>query len=592
MAQTAHLRDLAQALSSEERQRLYERITQSLNLSANDEQLKVSHSLEAKQREEMIDRDIDQLGLWNRFRLWLRKLITGKDSGAAYVDLRLGEIRKRIRSAPVPFVEVEDETISPEGARVVFELFRAASPIIPLFRTVWGDQKLLEQAVRGLISERIAEAKSDLGDLIGLREMQNIFIETESKKQVKAELVKRLEEYLRGIPDSVFDDVREGVLPLYYLRSLCLFDFGNFLRAVGVDLEDELPEEPEFRETLVRPRLEALEELYVGLYGASKLPKEAYIHESLLRLVITERERAASGEEPPDDSVSGELEAMRASLRKLRVKVDQLLRQTRIPEIVKFYQEDPYYRLLVYVPKLDLEEFYASSLQMHVLEQLDGRFGDVRMGVIGRMINDLFATDPGDFDYYPSSLPPSLQRYGLPTPRYVQSLKVAYNFLIRKYRREYQEVVRILSRILPARKRDRQNQLLHHAGILEDTTDKIKAFDISFSPDSDDGKAFYRVRYAMERDVSMQKQYRTLIAQKDREARDCIERALEGLAGLREVFEDVSKMQSANLNERFVSFDSSVAQDRDLETTVKRIIYEINELRKLINQLIALEEGY
>ena len=88
-----------------------------------------------------------------------------------------------------------------------------------------------------------------------------------------------------------------------------------------------------------------------------------------------------------------------------------------------------------------------------------------------------------------------------------------------------QEIVRILERNVLDQNRITRDLLLSHAANLEDLEDKIKQFDYSLSPDSEDGKLFQRLRFSLAGDPSHQRMYRTLVVQKDREVKTLLDRS-------------------------------------------------------------------
>ncbi len=262
-----------------------------------------------------------------------------------------------------------------------------------------------------------------------------------------------------------------------------------------------------------------------------------------------------------------------------------------IPQIVKILRGDPFYRFMVYLPKLRLREFYFAHLKLKCLTQLDERFHDVRMGMLGRMIAEILPKPSMEFEFYRSTIQASVKKLGLPGFRYVKSLNVLYNFIHQRFRGRMQETMRILSRIVPARIHHAVSDLTLHAANIEDVADLINNFDLSFSPDSDEGKTFYRVRYSLEKDYSQQQQYKSIIMQKDREARSILEKGMENFAQAQEIFESVREAKPAHLNERYAHFDATSAEDKPLDALLDNYIEELQTFRKVLNQVIIMEEG-
>ena len=175
----------------------------------------------------------------------------------------------------------------------------------------------------------------------------------------------------------------------------------------------------------------------------------------------------------------------------------------------------------------------------------------------------------------------------------MRSLSITYNFLRFLYRGRMQEMVRTLSRILPVRQRDSSSDLIVHVSGVEEVLADIEDFDLDFSPDTDDGKSYYRVRYAVENDVTMHRSYRNLVQQRDRAASmlvDTSDRAHPGSrTGVRFHRTECSPIR---LRERYASHDDRVSSLDGLDRLLEEQRRRLDQFVKLIRQVRAMEEGY
>jgi hypothetical protein len=181
---------------------------------------------------------------------------------------------------------------------------------------------------------------------------------------------------------------------------------------------------------------------------------------------------------------------------------------------------------------------------------------------------------------------------GLPDFLHMRSLSITYNFLRFLYRGRMQEMVRILSRILPVRQRDSSSDLIVHVSGLEDVLADIEDFDLDFSPETDDGKAYYRVRYAVEKDVTMHRSFRNLVQQRDREASTLVDRATEHIQGLSVVFGSIAVSLTDQTRERYASNDTRANSLDGLDRLLEEQRRRLDQFVKLIRQVRAMEEGY
>lgn len=625
MAGPKNLQELVDELPAEERKELYERVRRSLSLQA-DEGQKIYHTeLPRNRREELIQQEIQSLGLWARFVYWLMRLVSHRSDEEVFLRFKMNRMRRTITGAGADLVDFLEKFLRPEAGRRLFSLYKAVYPIIPMFRRLWTNTDFLQEMVSFLLEKRISDAKTELNQFMPMKEMQDLFMQTENRQSIRKEVMSRLERYLGALQSDMFSHLEEGLLPLYYLKGLCLFPYDEFYSRMGADLGYTIPERiPELQGVRILDIERYLEELYYAIYSTRRLPKNVVVHSELLEYYVdhSEQERIAliganAGaqmlDEPEelsavDDGEPGEefrgsgegeadarqvrISALRKALRNAKDQAERLHRSFPIAEIIKYFREDPYYRFLVYVPRLNLREYYASALTVSILSQLESKFEDVRMGVIGRMITHIFGTEPPEFENYRPSNFAWVKKLGLPSIRYVKSVNILYNYIRLHYFGELHELVQALSRVIPGRYREEQSSMIFHATGLEDLMDKIHAFDLSFSPDTDEGKSLMRMRAALEKDPSLQRSFRIIMAQKDRDARSLLDKGAEHIQGLQTAFTNLREAKEPALSGRLAQFRGTEGESRDGDTILAQYVETFVFLKKLLNQLIAMEEGY
>ncbi|HUX13419.1 MAG TPA: DUF5312 family protein [Spirochaetia bacterium] len=633
MATSKNLDQLVGALPVEERKELYERIQRSLSLQTEEEQ-KIYHAdLPKARREEIIQEEIQALGLWDRVVYWFMRLVSHRPDDEVFLRYKMNRLRRRILSAGAQIVDFPEKFLLPDAGARVFQLYQAVYPMIPVFRRIWKDTQFFQEMISYLLEKRIPDAKTELNQFMPMKEMQDLFMQTEKKESIRTEVTSRLERYLGSLQADMFSHLEAGLLPLYLLKGVCLFPYEAFFAKMGKDIGYGVPETiPDFSAVRIIDIVQNLEELYFAIYSTRRLPQNVFIHNELIEYYIdnTEQERISligaeagvaresadpeelpgvdepldeagetEGQGPDQRSRKGEIDArnerlsaLRKSLRRAKEVADRVHRTLPLAEIIKYFREDPYYRFLVYMPRLNLREYYSSALTVNILSQIENRLEDVRMGVIGRMITHIFGTEPPDFEHYRASTFSWVKKLGLPAVRYTKSLNILFNYIRLHYFGELHELVQGLSRIIPVRHRDEQSSMLNHATGLEDLMDKIHTFDLSFSPETDEGKSFMRMRVVLEKDPALQRTFRILMAQKDREARGLLDKGAEHIQGLQTVFGNLLKANEQAFSGRLSQLRGTQAENRDLNSMLSEYVETFVFLRKLLNQLIAMEEGY
>ena len=609
MAKTSsRLNDLANALSTDERKRLYNRIVQSLSLHDERGQ-KIYHAdLPTTRRDEIVAKDMATLGLWDRFRFWLMRLFSHRTNEEVFLRFKLNRLRDRIRSCGNALVDFDENLVLPELPARIYQFYRSVYPVMPMIRKLWHRTELLQRMISYLLEHRIPNARSELHDFMPMKEMQDLYMQTENKQSIRKEVTARLENYLLSIQADLFSGLEDGLLPLYYLKDICLFPYSEFFSKFGVDVGYEVPEKtPSFKPARVIDVEQYLEQLYFALYSARRMSATPAVHPELMTfyakygerndsssaedLVLAERDDTEPNAQPASN-IATRVTAIRSGLKELRSSVDVAHAQLPLAEVIKYFRRDPYYRFLVYMPKVNLREFYSSSLSISIFGEIEQRLEDVRMGVVGRMITSIFATEPPEFDYYRLSAFSWVKKLGISPVRYVKSLNILYNYVKLQYSGEVQEFVHGMSRIIPNRLRDIQGSMIFHAGALEELADTIHAFDESFGPDGDDAKSIARMRMSIEKDASLQRSFFILMAQKDRDARNLIDKGIEHIQGLGNAFSELLRGRDGDVGNQAASLLETRIAGQLTEQTLSHYVQRLLLLKKLLNQLIAMEEGY
>ncbi len=587
MPHTSTFHELAYALPEEERRELYRRIMSSLGLGKDNEQRDtiVPTQIHPEQRRSIIEREMGDLGLWGRLRLWFRSWLTGKPRQDAFVDLKLLSIRKQLLSAEVCPKASATELVAAEFGRRLFALFQAAAPVASVFQDMWQSQEMLRNVIQLLLERRIPQAKTGLMDFMTDEEMKEIYVVGRSKTEIRNHLLERLDAYIGRIHQGVFDEIAAGVTPLYYMKGLALFDYVQLLAVFGYNAGDSpAAEVPELSDVRATDIIEQLEELYYAFYTWQRLEGRIRVHRELLDHYLRAQQATFSDDPPNDAEIRTQAEAIEQDIRSLHETAAVFIKHNPLAEMIKYHHADPYYRFVVYVPKINLKDFYYNALRVLLLEQIDQRFEVVREGAIEVLIDETFGHHPPDFPNFRSGGASAVNRLGLPTFRHVRSLNILYNYVQIIYRRVFRQQLTLIHRTISSRHRDLSNELSFYAAGLEDVADKITAFDETFSPDSDEGKSFYRVRHTMEKDLSQQRVYRSIVVQRDRQSRLLVEKGLEHLQGMLAVLSKLRTLQGG------LKEDDGEARTA-AHALIERYASSLERITKLVRLILTAEEN-
>ena len=578
---------LVKTLSDDERKRLYDRITTSLGYDETSRRRIYPSQMHRDQRDEMIQRDIDRLSLSMRIRFWLRKTFGRGSAVDAFLAVRLGQMKRHVRRSGISIEGPAPARVGPELAVRVFALYQAAYPVIPFFVHIWEDLKVFRRLVHEPLKERIPGAKAQLDDFIDESELESIYLNRQNHGDLRSEVESRLSSYIDSIHDDVLAQITEGLLPLYYLRDICLFDFHDFFHAFAGIIGNEPPTDvPEFQPAPGQAVVGMLDDLYYALYAAGKARNGSEIHQEILQGY--ERIHA---EESGDTTDGSEVQRLKDGLDALKKATAYLDARTPMADLIRYLKEDPYYRFVVYVPKLDLREFYRNALTVNVLTDLDERFPRIRAGMVRRMVESIFGREPPDFAHFNGNIPESLSKLGFRGFRHVRSLNILYNYIHRIYRSRTQELVHTVSELLPTRRKNLSNDLAFHSAGIEDLVEKIRAFDYSFSPEGDNGKRYYRLRYGLERDASQHRLFQDFVSQIDREASSLTRQGVDHLQGLERIFRELITDMPPGLTDQFRRRFAAQQHPPALDALLKERVVEFANVSRLLGQLMSMETG-
>ena len=597
-------RDLALALPEDERKALHSRIVASLSLRSGGSPGSLASGSSAENREEIIQGEYERLSLWQRFRYFVRKLLSAHGDEQAYLEFRLAEVRRRAIRALPGLRPMEPHSVSSEVAAQTWSLYEAVYPIIPLFLDFWRQEHYLQNAIEYLLHEHIPDGKDDLYSFVPLRELQEAFYKNERKGDVRSLVLDRLEAYLSGIPDHILAELARGLEPFYFLKQIAVYDYNTLFKTFGFDPGIAPPEEvPPFTDAPTSAALPQIELLYLALYTTGKLQQDFLLHPEVVDRYLamkeneqhphaTERDR-----EEHEDSAHAEKRLHRVA--ELQSAIRKLLRESkafagRVPlaDIIRFYSRDPWIRMRPYVPRIDLRVFYRSELTLRLLSQLDERFADVRKGVIERMVRRLFGGEPSPLNHFKNGPHLLAERYESDRYSHMYSLTITFDFLEKIFHGRMHEMFRVLSRILPVRQRDSSSDLATHLAGVDEIYAGIQDFDGSFSPETEDGKAYFRVRYGVEKDVSLQRSYHNQLLQRDRESGVLVERAVEHVRGLLRVVRSIQSTLTDQVRERYAANDPRVNELDGLDQLLAQQAEKLDQFDRVISHIRAMEQGH
>lgn len=592
MLEKTKLEELSLALPEKERKDLLERITRTIERTEGEEAFPVE--LREDEREKIISHEMKEASLWVRFLVWLRTFLTGRTRREVFVDIRLRQLKSHIQSVNPGLTGFETRDLTPKLARRLFQLYQCIRPLLPLYHALGSDKSFKGEAFSWLVERRLENARSRLEQFVSQEEMEELFASSGQTEDIRKRLSARLNEYIRGIPESFLLQLEEQARMHLYLGKLVFFPFAGLFRyfnhIVG-DSEDQ-QRNPTFEHAPAMLTLDLLEKLSSACSQLLGLAPDYPCAEEPIAYYFFVRSGLRPLEESDTAKIDQELVRVRAEIHALTSEIEEFDKTVPLLDIVRYFRADPWYHLVSGVPQLYLRSLYLSTLKTRLAEELEQRLGTVKEKVIGKKIQEVLkGARLAEFSNLREITEEALRKEGFPYLTCVRSLTLLYNYLLQQFKGVVQEAAQLLSATVLANNRITQNRLTQAVSNLEDLEARIILFDRSLSPVEEDGKQLARFRSNLAADLLSQKGYRSFIIQKDSEGRDLIEKAREYLAGVRRILEEI----------RLSTFDSTRSMLKTLHVyrgrnqTLGQVLTvrseAIGTFLRLLDQLVEVEKG-
>ncbi len=584
MNQNSVFHELSSSLSEAERLELLKKISKSIHVASELEDRVYHKDISKEEREVLISQDMNRISLFRRFLIWLSSVFSGKNAREAFLAFKLKDLKRSIQRISPGVSGFETRNLTAACADAFWGLYQLCVPVREIFRDIFSDPQRLEHALFAAVDLKIPEPKKILTDILSIDEMVGLFGRDGQKEGLKAEILNRISQYVDDLPEAVFSETEDDVLPLYFIRDLIQFPFAAFFHLFKYTLvPGEEAEKPLFQNASAMLALSYLEKMHYAVYTALKVKEKFSIDEDFIACFpFSEGTEAAEKR----------YESLVENLHRLIVKVREFSQTMPLADLIRYFAKDPYYKLMLTVPHLYLKDFFISELKIRFLHELDTYIPEIRKRYIKGEIEKLFKNRGFiNFQNYREYTSVDFRKLGLPTFAHIQSLGVLYNYIRYYYREFHQEAVKILEKGVFNQNRIAKDRLTMYSGGFEDIQEKIKAFDFSLSSDSDDGKLFQKLRFSIATDASLQKTYQSLILQKDKQAKSLLTRGSECVAGLRKVFADVLSATGDDVAAQLKTNFFLDTKMQPLSSILKNRVEHLDSFDMLLRQLMKIEQA-
>jgi len=539
--------ELSRDLSEGDRNDLLKKISLSLNIGKQEDKKIFEKDTNIDEKNILLKEEINVLPLFLRFFLWFKSKLTGKSERDIYLTGKISSLKRKIRHQAANITGFETRNLTPQFAVQVYDLYNNAMPLRGFFKKIWLESDISKTFFLNVVESRIPNNVKDPFDLMDLDELVEIYGVNGKKEDIRRQLSNVLDEYITKIGKKVFIDLELELLPFYYLKDLILFPYVQFFQQFGFTPIDNIKvERTNFKNASALLCLEDLEKLYCALYSVTKLDKRINFSEKLVEQINILNDIDLNGEtEELDDTelfeyISNIIEVSQKFFTKMPIS-----------DLIRYFKKNPYFKIMFYLPKINLKEFYRNSLSIKIIDTLEAKFPEIQKRYIKLETEKLFKGQRfSGFQHYREYSSIDYEKLGVSPFSQIKALELVYNYMACFFKGYILETIRLLERGILSQNRLIRDSMLQYSAAVEDVEEKIRNFDESLSPDSEDGKLFNKFRFSMAKDSVQQKMYRKIVIQKDREAKSLSELGLESVSGIKRVFTEILKSKSNSVIEQ------------------------------------------
>ena len=609
--------EIAASISEKERRNLIKKINRSMELNDNKVDEAIYHvDVSKEEKDKYIKEEILRLGFFQRIILKIKKFFSGKTEEATYIDTKFEDLKKTILRKSPNIGNFTTRTISKQFPESLYLLFVETASLADVLEDFWRRGNTFQHVLTQLVELRFPGIVKTIDDLLSDEDVVDILLEKETKTALKEEVIKRFNIYAKKFSDSIFYEIEEEILPLYYFRPIIVFPYHELFKIFGFNPYSENNNTLfSFKAAPVFICIEYIEKFYYSLYMVLKVARPIKINSFFGKYFYKDFE-----EEPRKKDVDDNNEEQRqeenslsensydrskdekgdgAKLKWLYKKLEDIYEESRkinkklpLVELIKYYRNDYYYKLAFYMPKLKLKEFYFSNLKAQILENVNDKYVKARNFMIEKNINRFFTGKTFlEFSYFKIYPGFDYEKMGLPYFANIKSMELLFNYLVYYYNEKIRNIIDLSTKAFSVQKKIAATNLMMEISAIDDIYVKIQDFDKSLSPDMEDGKRFFRLRYGLANDTAYFKMYKIFISQKNKLSQEIIYRTIEA-------FDNIVKTCTELLNSSQLEIKTSFAVQYNIDGKTKSfrdflvdVVENIKYFKTLLLQVTKAESG-
>jgi hypothetical protein len=585
--------NLVKDLPSDEKKELLDKVSESVMMP--DPELPAVHYTESSSEtapkvtpelDRLAKTELAKMNFFERLIMKIKILIFKKDLHTIILEKALLQIRTHIEEGG-HYVDFDKKQLTPRFAKELYTLFRLSAPLRPVFQKIWRDPKTLEQLLNDFLStdNTLSIGGMEVESFASVEQMLDAYMKNLDATDVRRLILRNLKNYTDSIPETKFRDIKTSLLPFYDIQQLVTFPFHDFFTLFGVSLNQSNGNTlPDFMPTPVSVVIDYLLKFSYAVSMASNLQFDEEVAATVFK-------RYFLSEELHEDEIHKQVEVKIKYLKELNEAVKRFNRKIYLIDILRYFQQNPFFTLSANPPRLNLKQFYSNALRLMIFDNFNEAMLKVRLAFINYSIDQLFkGRDLVPLNYYITFTDKDWIKLHLPLFRHAKSMMLVYNFLRQWYRTTMAPVVVLLSNTVLAKSAVLQSKLNELKNAIENIEEKIRRFDQSLTPETEAGKTLALLKASLRENTTQLRLVRSFISQKDIEAGAVLNDAVTAFNEfIRFLKTKVTASGIESIRTSLASVYPSISRSNSLNETLNENLTIMQNFAQMIKELLTYE---
>lgn len=569
---------LASSLTESEKKSLLNQISENLtsNPIEGDQQYSSFKEKENKNfKVKSLKKDVEEMGFFQRLILTIRGFVTGKDVLEVHNSDLLQNIERRILYTSPTLVNTKKRRFSSILINDFLTINSLVLPFVKPFSEVWENPLALERMISSIIAEKYAGVKTDLQDFMRESEIDKYIASGEELDGVKKHLLRAVYDYRKKIPDYTFPEAEEELLSLISLKNIVLYNFAPMFKLMGISSGDSFTSvsDKSVSMGLVVKHLEEFYKLIIHFSGTS-------IKKTTMGALINQ---APEVEGESDERLWDYYKNLSDKLKNMTVVYP-------FEDLVKFARNNPFYKIDFTIQKINVADFYFTTLKKEVVSSLDEIFKTREKSVVTDMFDDMFKNHKKVILHnYALHKEFDPTRLGLNYFKYIECAEIMVNYIKHYYLREFKDIVFVLSRHIFEKNHMLQSRSLELSIGFETLWERLLKFDRSLSPDTEVGKTMRTLFNSVASNRQNIRMYKAFIKQKDEDMLDLLKSGTKLITDLEKLLIQTLKSPADSVRLQVSAIHPSISRKKTLKDVLIEKTNEIKSFLDIFNKKIVFD---